>query len=242
MYMYISIDDKPEGHFLIELFSDIVPKTCANFKAISMGHVTATERLLTYEKTIFHRLVPNGWIQGGDIIRGNGSDGRSIYGDTFEDENFAILHNKRGILGMANHGRHTNNSQFYITLTATPWMNCRYVAFGQLLEGTELLEKMEEQKTINEHPINNIVITKCVMLDFEEDIDDNIPDFSIGLEDTSSNADEDETQVNDENVSTENEQIQNGGSQNEVQKESTQESSSENLSAKKEIIQDDEIN
>lgn len=80
------------------------------------------------------------------------------------------------------------------------------------------------------------------MLDFEEDIDDNIPDFSIGLEDTSSNADEDETQVNDENVSTENEQIQNGGSQNEVQKESTQESSSENLSAKKEIIQDDEIN
>lgn len=65
-----------------------------------------------------------------DILHGRGDSGESIYGELFEDENFSLSHSTRGMLGMANKGRHTNASQFYVTLQPTPWMDCSYVAFG----------------------------------------------------------------------------------------------------------------
>ncbi|KAH1172792.1 probable inactive peptidyl-prolyl cis-trans isomerase-like 6 isoform X1 [Mauremys reevesii] len=166
VYLDIAIQEQPTGTLLFELYSDMCPKTCANFRSLCTGEA-GTSRSgmeLTYKESVFHRLVKNGWIQGGDITAGRGDGGESIYGPTFEDENFSIPHNKRGILGMANKGRHSNGSQFYITLQPAPYMDKKYVAFGQLIEGTEVLQKLEDVSTYNERPVVECKIINCGVL------------------------------------------------------------------------------
>ncbi|XP_060710557.1 probable inactive peptidyl-prolyl cis-trans isomerase-like 6 [Hemiscyllium ocellatum] len=163
VYMDISIDQKPIGRLLFELFTDVCPKTCRNFEALCTGEVgfSPTNIRLSYQGSLFHRLVKSTWIQGGDISNGRGDGGISIYGETFEDETFAISHCKRGILGMANKGRHTSGSQFYITLQPTLWMNTKFVAFGQLVAGTDVLDELESVSTYNERPTVECKITDC---------------------------------------------------------------------------------
>lgn len=117
----------------LQLFTDVAPKTCENFRALCQGTHKSAERgdaLLTYAGSVFHRVQKLGWLQGGDIVGGAGDKGESIYGPTFEDESFAMKHSKRGILSMANTGIHTNNSQFFITFRALDWLDTKYVAFG----------------------------------------------------------------------------------------------------------------
>uniref|UniRef100_A0A4W4FSU3 Peptidyl-prolyl cis-trans isomerase n=2 Tax=Electrophorus electricus TaxID=8005 RepID=A0A4W4FSU3_ELEEL len=162
VYMDIEIGGEVAGRVLFELFSDLCPKTCKNFKALCTGEagVSQTGLTLSYKGSVFHRVVPNGWVQGGDPT-GKGNGGESIYGATFEDESFAVSHNKRGILGMANHGPHSNGSQFYITLQPSLWMDRHYVAFGQAVEGTDALGKLEEVSTYNERPRVDCRITAC---------------------------------------------------------------------------------
>ncbi|WAR07460.1 PPIL6-like protein [Mya arenaria] len=170
VYVDIAIGDEPAGRLVIELFTDVVPKTCENFKALITGEKGKSETSdynLCYKKSLFHRIVRNGWIQGGDIYHGRGNGGESIYGPVFEDENFAVPHSRRGVIGMANKGRHTNNSQFYITLEPAPWMNTKYVAFGQVIEGTETLAKMERVDTMNERPNSEIKVTDCGVCTYE---------------------------------------------------------------------------
>ncbi|KAI0221765.1 putative inactive peptidyl-prolyl cis-trans isomerase-like 6 [Lamellibrachia satsuma] len=170
VYMDVAIGGAPAGRLVIELFSHVVPRTCNNFRALctgERGESKETEFRLCYEGSMFHRVVKNGWIQGGDIWMKKGDGGESVYGKVFEDENFAVPHNKRGIVGMANKGRHTNASQFYITLQECKWMNTKYVAFGQVLEGTATLKAMEEQTTINDRPLKEISITACGILKFQ---------------------------------------------------------------------------
>ncbi|XP_078398696.1 putative inactive peptidyl-prolyl cis-trans isomerase-like 6 isoform X2 [Cetorhinus maximus] len=144
VYMDISIDQKPIGKLLFELFTDVCPKTCKNFKALCTGEAgfSPTNLWLCYKGTIFHRLVRNTWIQGGD-------------------ETYAISHCKRGVLGMANKGRHTNGSQFYITLQPCLWMNTRFVAFGHLVAGTDVLEELETVPANNERPMVECKIEDC---------------------------------------------------------------------------------
>ncbi|XP_021107193.1 peptidyl-prolyl cis-trans isomerase-like 6 isoform X2 [Heterocephalus glaber] len=144
-----------------KLYCDTCPKTCRNFQTLCTGKAGFSQRgiRLHYKGSIFHRVVQNGWIQGGDIVAGKGNDGESIYGPTFEDENFSIPHNKRGVLGMVNKGCHSNGSQFYITLQATPYLDRKYVAFGQLIEGTEVLKQLELVPTENERPVQICSIT-----------------------------------------------------------------------------------
>ncbi|KAI3364270.1 hypothetical protein L3Q82_011075 [Scortum barcoo] len=137
------------------LFSDVCPKTSKNFEALCTGErgLSQSGFPLCFKGSVFHRVVPNGWVQGGDISperKGNG--GESIYGPTFEDESFAVSHTKRGTLGMCNKGPHSNGSQFYITLQPTPWMDRTYVAFGQVVEGVDVLRRLEEAPTCNERP------------------------------------------------------------------------------------------
>ncbi|XP_045150388.1 probable inactive peptidyl-prolyl cis-trans isomerase-like 6 isoform X2 [Echinops telfairi] len=138
-----------------KLYCDMCPKTCKNFQVLCTGTAGISESglRLHYKGSIFHRLVQNAWIQGGDIDAGKGDGGESIYGPTFEDENFSVPHNKRGVLGMVNKGRHSNGSQFYITLQSAPYLDRRYVAFGQLIEGTDVLKQLELVPTQNERPI-----------------------------------------------------------------------------------------
>ncbi|NWS50548.1 PPIL6 protein, partial [Probosciger aterrimus] len=147
----------------LQLFSDACPRTCENFRALCAGGAKSRSdgRELTYKNSLFHRMVKNGWIQGGDIITGKGDQGESIYGPTFEDESFSVHHKGRGILGMANKGRHTNGSQFYITFQPSPYLDKKYVAFGQLIEGTEVLQRLEAVPTDNERPKVPCKITNC---------------------------------------------------------------------------------
>ncbi|NWI67468.1 PPIL6 protein, partial [Todus mexicanus] len=163
VYLEIAIDDQPVGRLLFELFSDLCPRTCENFRALCAGGVKSLcdGRELTYKNSLFHRLVKNEWIQGGDIISGKGDQGESIYGPTFEDESFSVRHSGRGVLGMANKGRHTNGSQFYITLQPMPYLDTKYVAFGQLIEGTEVLQRLETVPTCNERPAVACKIINC---------------------------------------------------------------------------------
>ncbi|XP_068794101.1 probable inactive peptidyl-prolyl cis-trans isomerase-like 6 isoform X2 [Struthio camelus] len=163
VYLDIAIQQQPIGTLLFELFSDACPKTCENFRVLCTGGVrsSSTGLELTYKNSVFHRIVEKGWIQGGDIVARRGDGGESIYGPTFEDENFSIRHNKRGILGMANTGRHSNGSQFYITLQPAPYLDKKHVAFGQLIEGTETLQKLEAVSTYNERPVEECKIINC---------------------------------------------------------------------------------
>ncbi|XP_005154736.2 probable inactive peptidyl-prolyl cis-trans isomerase-like 6 [Melopsittacus undulatus] len=163
VYLEIAIEEQPIGRLLFELFSDACPRTCENFRALCVGGAKSRYdgRELTYKNSLFHRIVKNGWIQGGDIISGKGDQGESIYGPTFEDESFSVHHKGRGILGMANKGRHTNASQFYITFQPSPYLDKKYVAFGQLIEGTEVLQRLEAVPTDNESPKVPCKITNC---------------------------------------------------------------------------------
>ncbi|XP_051265769.1 probable inactive peptidyl-prolyl cis-trans isomerase-like 6 [Dicentrarchus labrax] len=164
VFMDIQIAGEAAGRLLFELFSDVCPKTSENFKGLCAGErgLSQSGLSLCYKGSLFHRVVPNGWVQGGDISpekKGNG--GESIYGPTFEDESFAVSHTKRGTLGMANKGPHSNGSQFYITLQPTPWMDRTYVAFGQVVEGVDVLRRLEETPTCNERPKYECKVTDC---------------------------------------------------------------------------------
>ncbi|KAM9553818.1 putative inactive peptidyl-prolyl cis-trans isomerase-like 6 isoform 2-T2 [Salvelinus alpinus] len=164
VYMDISIRGESVGRLLFELFTELCPKTCKNFQALCTGEagLSQSDLLLSYKGSVFHRVVPNGWIQGGDISApGKGNGGESIYGPTFEDESFAVSHSRRGILGMANQGPHSNSSQFYITLQPALWMDRKYVAFGQVVEGTEVLRRLEEVPTYNERPKQDCKVADC---------------------------------------------------------------------------------
>uniref|UniRef100_A0A8C4ZJH0 Peptidylprolyl isomerase like 6 n=1 Tax=Gadus morhua TaxID=8049 RepID=A0A8C4ZJH0_GADMO len=169
-FVFMDIDIRSEGigRLVFELFSNVCPKTCKNFRALCTGELGLSQGglMLGYRGSLFHRVVPNGWIQGGDISpAGKGDGGESIYGPYFEDESFAISHNKRGILGMANQGPHSNRSQFYITMQPAPWMDKSYVAFGQLVEGTDFMKKLEEVPTCNERPKQDCRVADCGVLE-----------------------------------------------------------------------------
>ncbi|KAM5256526.1 putative inactive peptidyl-prolyl cis-trans isomerase-like 6 [Ctenodactylus gundi] len=162
VFLDVSIESSAVGRLVFELYCDACPKTCRNFQTLCTGRAGSSPRgfRLHYKGSIFHRVVPNGWVQGGDIVAGKGNDGESIYGPTFEDENFSVPHNKKGVLGMVNKGCHTNGSQFYVTLQAAPYLDRKYVAFGQLVEGTKVLQQLELVPTENERPVH-----RCVIMD-----------------------------------------------------------------------------
>eukprot|EP01112_Ceratiomyxa_fruticulosa_P007846 TRINITY_DN2042_c0_g2_i1.p1 TRINITY_DN2042_c0_g2~~TRINITY_DN2042_c0_g2_i1.p1 ORF type:complete len:343 (+),score=60.20 TRINITY_DN2042_c0_g2_i1:125-1153(+) len=156
------------GEIVFELYDDICPKTCANFRALCTGENGPCKYIpkknLHYLSTKVNRIVPRGWIQGGDIGGELGSTGESIYGQSFEDENFIVKHTHAGILGMANNGKpHTNSSQWYITLgdEKMEWMDSRYVAFGRAVEGYSLIKQLESLKLKNERPIGEVFISNC---------------------------------------------------------------------------------
>ena len=144
------------GRIVIELKADVAPKTAENYRQLCLapeGEGFANSR--------FHRIIPQFMCQGGDFTDDNGRGGRSIYGRTFDDENFTLKHTGSGILSMANAGPNTNGSQFFICTEATPWLDGKHTVFGQVIEGMNVVRAMEACGSRSGEPSFDVMIKAC---------------------------------------------------------------------------------
>ena len=176
-YMEISVAGSPQETVVFELDTTTCPETCHNFvslcgapgKAVKpkggANSSVTTPAIATYRNTEFHRIIKGFMAQGGDFEKFDGTGGRSIYSTTtFKDESFANKHSTEGILSMANRGKHTNSSQFFITLGNASHLDGKHVAFGRVVRGMDAVRQMATVETDARDkpmPMQRIVVVDC---------------------------------------------------------------------------------
>ncbi|KAI8614993.1 peptidyl-prolyl cis-trans isomerase D [Chytriomyces sp. MP71] len=164
VYFDITHGASPLGRIVMELYTDVAPKTAENFYVLCKGdRVSETSgRKLAFQGCSFHRVIKGFMIQGGDFTNHNGTGGESIYGEKFEDETFDMKHDKAGLLSMANAGPNTNGSQFFITTVPTPHLDGKHVVFGRVVKGMGVVRRIENcEKGANDRPVEEVLIAAC---------------------------------------------------------------------------------
>jgi peptidyl-prolyl cis-trans isomerase A (cyclophilin A) len=143
--------DTTEGQFKVKLFADRAPKTVENFVSLAEGTKTGKP---FYDGTIFHRVIPDFMIQGGDPE----GTGRGGPGYRFADEfHPSLRHSKAGILSMANSGPNTNGSQFFVTVAATPWLDNKHSVFGEVTEGYDVVKRISQvPRSAQDRPLKEV--------------------------------------------------------------------------------------
>lgn len=172
VFFDIEIGGDKTGRIVFELFKNVVPKTAENFRALCAGDqgVAKTGQPLHFKGCTFHRIIKNFMIQGGDFTRHNGTGGESIYGEKFPDENFKLKHDRPGLLSMANSGKNTNGSQFFITTVKTPHLDQKHVVFGKVLQGMGVMKEMENQAVDErDRPKKACVVADCGEMDGDDE-------------------------------------------------------------------------
>lgn len=169
VFFDMSIGGKEVGRIVVGLYGNAVPKTVLNFEKLAKGDTThPMGRKLSYEGSTFHRIIPDFMIQGGDFTNHNGTGGLSIYGDKFNDEKNGLTrfrHSEPGILSMANSGKNTNGSQFFITTKATPWLDTRHVIFGKVVSGMNVVRLIEDNGSQSGKPVSVVRVERCGVIE-----------------------------------------------------------------------------
>jgi len=169
VFFDIEIDGQKAGRISLVLRADKAPKTAENFRQLCTGEnekKASTGVPLHYKGSIFHRIIPDFMLQGGDFTNFNGTGGESIYGQKFADENFDLKHDRPGLLSMANAGPNTNGSQFFITTVPTSWLDGNHTVFGEVADqaSMDIVKEIETHGSPNGNTSKKVVIADCGQL------------------------------------------------------------------------------